>query len=112
MAKKKWQKVGEKRGVGDKTVGTVVVNTETGEQKTLLTPHGKYAKFSKELELNQHLTNDGQKKTVRGRCTLSATEKAFRAGYKSAVIDQTKVYNAQNGAASVVKSGGADNVKF
>lgn len=111
MAKKKWNTVGPKRGVGGKTVGTVVVNKETGEQKTLLTPHGKYAKFSKELELNQHLTNDGQKKTVRGRNTLSKAEKAYRSGYIACIIEQTKAYNSQHDG-NDAQNGGAGNVKF
>ena len=104
MAKKDWKKVRDKRGKDGKTVGAVVVNTNTGVQKTLLNPHGRYSKYTVELKNNQHYTNDGQKKQVKGHNTLSRDQKKFREGYRSAMIDVSKAYKAGKGGS---KDGGA-----
>ena len=97
MAKSKWQKVRNKHGRGGKVVGTVVRNTKTKKEKTLLNPHGKYVKYSEELNAGVRFTNNGQQKVNRetGEVSkLTKEQKAYRAGYRSAIIDQTKAFKA------------------
>ena len=95
MAKSKWQKKGVRTVKGKKT-GTVVFNTETGESRVLLNPHGKYQKAVKELETGKRYTNDGKvKKDKNGKeMKLTKCQRAFRAGQRSMVIEQTKAFKA------------------
>lgn len=95
----KWIKVRDKRLKDGSKGGAVVANRKTGEQRTLLNPHGKYQKYNYELSAGQHVTNDGVKKVdKKGKpITLSDGQRAYRAGYKSAIIDSAKAYNAKKG---------------
>ncbi len=95
---KDWQKVRDRKSGGKKT-GVVIENRKTGEQRTLLNSHGKYQKAKLELERGVKYTNDGQVKTnKKGEpMRLSDAERAYRGGYKAALIDQAKAYNAKNG---------------
>lgn len=94
MAKSaKWVKVRDRVKKGRKT-GVVLANRSTGEERVLLNPHGKYQKYSVELEKGLQLTNTGDvKKDKNGKkVELSGGQRAYRAGYRSAIIDQTKAY--------------------
>lgn len=95
---KKWEKVRDRRSGGKKT-GVVLANTQTGEQRTLLNPNGKYKKAQRELKRGIKFTNDGQMKMNReGKpIRLNEYEKTWRKAYCAAIIDQTKAYNAKNG---------------
>ena len=79
--------------------GVVLVDTKTGVQKTLLNPHGKGAKYARELKTNLAYTNDGQVKVDKkgNRTTLSKVQRSFRAGYLQAQRDNAKAFNAKNG---------------
>lgn len=100
MAKKNtnWQKKGTQTAKGKKT-GTVLVNVETGERKVLLTPHGRYKKAVIELKTGKRFTNDGSVKKDRNGNDMKLTpcQRAYRAGQRSMVIEQTKAHNAVNG---------------
>ena len=93
---KKWSIVGSVKGRGGKHIGTRVRNNSTGKTRTLLNPHGKYGKATVELKQGVRMTNEGEIKRDRyGKLlTLTKGQRAYRAGYRSAVIDQTKAYNA------------------
>ena len=94
MAKSaKWVKVRDRVKQGRKT-DVVLANRSTGEERVLLNPHGKYQKYSVELEKGLQLTNTGDvKKDKNGKkVELSGAQRAYRAGYRSAIIDQTKAY--------------------
>ena len=94
---KKWVKYSDRRSKGKKT-GVVLVDKQSGDTRTLLNPHGKYKKYSHELSTGKRFTNacvekvDKQGKPVR----LSKAQRAFRAWYKTAVIDSTRAYKAKN----------------
>lgn len=95
---KKWEKVKDCVVKGKKT-GVVVREESSGKTRTLLNSHGKYAKATAELESGVRMTNEGKikvdEKTGKPQ-TLTSEEKAYRAGYRSAMIDQAKAYNAKN----------------
>ena len=94
MAKgKKWVKVRDRVRQGRKT-GVVLANRSTGEERVVLNPHGKYQKYSVEPEKGLKLTNTGDvKKDKNGKKVgLTGRQRAYRAGYPSAIIDQTKAY--------------------
>ena len=96
MPKKKWNKKSDVKVQGKK-VGVVIEN-QRGKQKTLLNPHGKYVKYCDELQNGVKQTNDGTiKMGPFGPERLTPEQAAFRAGYKSAVIDQTRAYKARRG---------------
>lgn len=94
----KWDKVKPVNKNG-KQIGTRVRNNETGKELTLLNPHGKYDKITLELQDGVRMTNEGEIKKDKNGAPLRLTDeqKAFRAGYRSAVIDQTKAYNSKHG---------------
>lgn len=94
-----WTKVGPIKGRGGKQIGTKVRNDRTGQEKVLLNPHGKYSKATAELQSNVCMTNNGEiKKDKHGNAVRpNAKQRAFRAGYRSAVIDQTKAYKSKHG---------------
>lgn len=96
MAKSQWQSVRVRRGRGGKKIGVEVVNKNTGESRVLLNPHGKYSKYSAELNKNIRYTNDfSVKRNKAGKpMKLTKAQRSYRAGYRSAVIDQTKAFNA------------------
>lgn len=96
MAKTQWQSVRVRRGRGGKKVGVEVVNKKTGESRVLLNPHGKYQKYTFELKDQKRYTNDGKvKRNKAGKpMKLTKAQRSYRAGYRSAVIDQTKAFNA------------------
>ncbi len=79
--------------------GVVLVNTKTGEQKVLLNPNGKGAKYARELKTNLAYTNDGHVKLDKkgNKTTLSKVQRSFRAGYLQAQSDNAKAYNATKG---------------
>lgn len=79
--------------------GVVLFNTDTGEQKVLLNPNGKGAKYSKELKTNLAYTNDGHVKLDKkgNKTTLSKVQRSFRAGYLQAQSDNAKAFNATKG---------------
>ena len=91
-----WVKVCNRTAHGKKT-GVVLANKHTGVERTLLNGHGKYQKYNYELETNKRVTNSGKPKLSKqgNQLSLSRSQRAFRAGYKSAVIDRTKAYNAK-----------------
>ncbi len=95
----KWNKVKPVKGKGGKQIGTRVRNNETGKELTLLNPHGKFAKATYELEHNVRLTNEGEVKLDKNGKPLQLTEvqRAYRAGYRSHVIDETKAYKSHGG---------------
>lgn len=95
---KKCIKVGPVMGRNGKQIGTRMRNTDTGKEFILLNPHGKYAKATVELERGVRLTNDGKiKRDKDGKpIKLSNGQRLFRAGYRSAVIDQTKAFNGSD----------------
>lgn len=95
---KKWSKVDSVKGRDGKQVGTIVRNNFTNEERVLLNPHGKYGKATAELQHGVRITNDGEiKRNKNGEpLTLTKGQRAYRAGYRSAVIDQTKAYNAKH----------------
>lgn len=95
---KKWGKVGPVKGRGGKQIGTKVRNNSTGKERVLLNPHGKYGKATAELNQGVRMTNEGEiKRDENGEpLTLTREQRAYRAGYRSAVIDQTKAYNANH----------------
>ena len=96
MAKKKYVVVRKKHTRGGRVGGTVVRDIKTGQQKVLLNPHGKYVKAQAELKQGVKFTNDGRTK-VDGKGNaqkLSAKERAYRAGYVAAIIDQSRAFNA------------------
>lgn len=88
-----WKKTGERKARGKKT-GVVITNTKTGQVKVLLNPHGKYQKYTVELSNKKRYTNDGKVKISRSGKPqkLSKAQQAYRAGYRSAIIDQTAAY--------------------
>lgn len=98
MAKNDWVKVKDRKSGGKKT-GVVIANTKTGEERTLLNTHGKYQKAKLELERGVKYTNDGAvKRDNKNRpIRLNEHEITWRKAYSSAIIDQTKAYNAKNG---------------
>lgn len=103
----KWKKLRDRKAKGKKT-GVVVQKVGTDKQVTLLNPHGKFGKATEELKRGVHLTNEGEVKcdTKTGEIMqLTETEKAFRNGYRSAIIDTAKAHNAKNGKKN--NSGGA-----
>ena len=95
MAQKDWKKVNVRKSKG-KVTGTVVQNAKTGKTVTLLNPHGKYGKATVELQTGERRTNDGKVKTDKNGNVMHLTkeQKAYRAGYRSAIIDQTKAFKA------------------
>lgn len=95
MAKSKWHKCGEQIEKG-KATGICVKNDETKQVRVLLTPHGRYQKAVKELETGKRYTNDGKvKKDKNGKeMKLTKCQRAFRAGQRSMVIEQTKAFKA------------------
>lgn len=96
MEKSEWVKISIRTAHGKKT-GVVLANKQTGVERTLLNGHGKYQKYNYELKTNKRVTNSGQPKLNKqgNQLSLSRSQRAFRAGYKSAVIDRTKAYNAK-----------------
>ncbi len=94
----KWSKVGPVKGRKGKQIGTKVRDNRTGEERTLLNPHGKYSKATTELQQGVRMTNTGEIKRNKDGAplTLSKEQRAYRAGYRSAVIDQTKAYKAKH----------------
>ncbi len=94
----KWSKVGPVKGRGGKQIGTKVRNNSTNKVHVLLNPHGKYGKATVELQQGVRMTNDGEiKRNQSGEpLTLTKEQRAYRAGYRSAVIDQTKAYKAKH----------------
>lgn len=95
----KWTVVKTVNGRGGKQIGTRVRNDSTGKERTLLNPHGKYSKAQAELTSGLRYTNDFEVKKDKNGAPLRLTDeqKAFRAGYRSAVIDQTKAYKSKHG---------------
>ena len=94
--KSKWHKCGEQIEKC-KATGICVKNDETKQVRVLLTPHGRYQMAVKELETGMRYTNDGKvKKDKNGGNALKLTpcQRAFRAGQRSMVIEQTKAYKA------------------
>ncbi len=93
MAKSKWGKVCDLSSRGKK-IGVVLANTDTGVERVLLNPHGKYQKYIAELNQDVRYTNTYEKKVDdKGKPQkLTALQRAYRAGYRSAVIDSTKAY--------------------
>ncbi|MCM1195364.1 MAG: hypothetical protein NC099_06265 [Corallococcus sp.] len=77
----------------------VVIETQKGETKTLLNPHGKTVKYRNELQSGVRLTNDGVlKRDSDGNYVgLTPTEAAFRSGYIAAQADNARAYNADEG---------------
>lgn len=78
--------------------GVVLVNTETGEKRTLLNPSGRGQKYAKELKTGIAYTNDGSVKTDNKGIskTLNKVQRSFRAGYLQARKDIAKAYKAKN----------------
>lgn len=91
-----WKKTGERKARGKKT-GAVVTNTRTGQVRVLLNPHGKYQKYTDKLKNNKRYTNDGKVKSDKNGKPqrLSKSQQAYRAGYRSAIIDQTAAYKTE-----------------
>lgn len=97
MANKKYVVVRKKHTRGGRVGGTVIRDSKTGQTKVLLNPHGKYVKAQAELQQGVKFTNDGRTKVDRkGNVQkLTAKERAFRAGYIAAIIDQSKAFNSK-----------------
>ncbi len=96
---KKWLKIKDRISKGKKT-GVVLQKQGSEETRSLLNPHGKYLKATAELNAGVKMTNDGKikvDKTTGKQQTLTSEERAYRAGYRSAMIDQAKAHNAKNG---------------
>ncbi len=95
---KKWSKVGPVKGRGGKQIGTRLRNNSTDKERVPLNPHGKYGKATVELQQGVRMTNEGEiKRNKKGEpLTLTKEQRAYRAGYRSAVIDQTKAYKAKH----------------
>ncbi len=93
---KKWEKVKDRVSKGKKT-GVVVQKKGTDVKRTLLNPHGKYAKATAELQSGVRMTNEGEIKVddFGNPQTLTPEQIAYRAGYRSAMIDQAKAFNAK-----------------
>lgn len=74
----------------------MVVDKKTGEKKRLLRPREKFEKVKLELKTGKHFTNMGkQKKNKNGKVKfLTKEQKAYRAGYRQSVIDNTKFSKA------------------
>ncbi len=74
-----------------------VVQNEAGQQRTLLTPHGKGAKFATELRNKTRITNEGVvKKDKSGkRSVLTREQAAYRSGYLDAQKDAANAYNSK-----------------
>lgn len=103
----KWIKLRDRKAKGKKT-GVVVQKQGSDKQVTLLNPHGKFGKATEELKQGLHLTNEGQVKCDKKTgevMKLTSEEKAFRNGYRSALIDTAKAHNAKAGKNN--KAGGA-----
>ncbi len=94
---KEWEKVKDRVSKGKKC-GVVVREKGTDKQFTLLNSHGKYLKATAELQSGNRLTNEGKikvnEKTGKPQ-TLTKSQRAYRVGYRSAMIDQAKAYNAK-----------------
>lgn len=92
----KWNKIRDRKAKGKKT-GVVVQKEGSDKQVTLLNPHGKFNKATEELKQGVHLTNEGEVKCDKQTgevMKLTSEEKAFRNGYRSAMIDSARAYNA------------------
>ncbi len=85
-------------GKNKKNIGVRVTDKKTGEQKVLLNPSGKGAKYAKELKDGVHYTNDGQVKTDRNGKPrrLTDTQKRWRSGYLEAQKDSAKAFKSRN----------------
>lgn len=96
---KKWNKVKDRVAHGKKT-GVVVQKVGTDEKRTFLNPHGKFGKATAELEAGKRLTNEGEVKRDKEtgkELVLTEGQIAYRKGYRAAMIDQAKAYNAKKG---------------
>ena len=90
----KWKKVKDVKR-GGKMTGVMLENPKNHNVVTLLNPHGKFRKYEVELEKGIKYTNDGQiKRDAKGKAIpLTAVDKKYRQGYRSALIEQSKIYN-------------------
>ncbi len=67
---------------------TVIENTKTGRQKTLLTPTGRFNRYGVELECGAN-AHTGE--------LLTEGQKGYRAGYRAALAEQAKIFKKKHG---------------
>lgn len=69
-----------------KNKDATILKTESGKKIKLETPTGKFKRYGREI--NKGCNSDGER--------LTQAEISYRAGYRSALGEQAKIYNKLN----------------